>query len=343
VSSVIQSDLVSSPLPGYRAYTTPRGLRIVEIDYWANPSHDGKWAAEQRPLHATNKDWRREMERDWSSPAGEPYFPVFSQIGREMYEHLQKQFVDQWPIFRSYDFGRRRPAAVWFQYSPSQDRVIAYREFMPRDLQTHEFRDAVRFLSGQLEEKDLKSDFARQAIDQYAARPSGAHCPPPWFPPGTMFMDFTGHEAMQGQANAPKREEAVVADIFAAGDIHLNIRYFQVLGRNRIIDRLLLVKEDGWPGVLIDPQMEESLEGFDGAWAYPEKTKAVPVPTKPRDDGHFINLLDAWGYGIASVVPEDTPKPPPPRRLVGWQHGRTPIYTQPEREEVLFHETRRRP
>lgn len=328
-------------LPGMLAYTTPRGIRVIETQYWANPSHDAKWAASIRPLFHTNKDWRREMELDWSSPAGEPYFPTFSEVGRDMYVHVRDHFVEQWPVFRAYDFGRRRPACVWFQYSPKQDRIIGYREFMPHNIGTHQFRDAVKYLSNELKYDQLGDD-GKRWVDEYAARPSGSHCPPPWFPLGTRFIDIGGKEAQQQQSNAPKPEDAVASDIFAAGGINLVIVTPRILGRNHILERFLYLKEDGWPGLLIDPQMEESIEGFEGAWSYPEPTKAVPIPTKPKNDGHYINLLDAWGYGVVAVVPEDEPKPQRERQLTGFRRdGRTPLYTVPTTEEVVFYETRR--
>ena len=327
-------------LPGLRAYTTQKGVRVIEIDYWANPRHDWKWAAEMRPTFLSNKDWRREMERDWTSPAGEPYFPDFTLIGREKYVHVQRTFVEQWPVFRAFDFGRRRPACVWFQYSPTQDRVILYREFMPHDIGTHDFRDAVKFLSGQLALDALKPNALRW-VEEYAARPTGGHCRPPWFLPNTHFMDIGGKEALQGQSNASDEGDVVARDIFAAGGINLIIVTPRVVGRNRIIDRLLQMKEDGWPGILIDPQCEECIAGFEGAWCYPMPTKAVPIPVKPRKDGHFENLLDALGYGVAGVVPEDTRKEAEQETVVDWSTGRPRPHQVEKSEGPNWHEVRR--
>jgi hypothetical protein len=331
--------------PGLRCYTTPSGVRVCELDYWANPAHTPEWANAMRPLYLTTKDWRREMERDWSSPAGEPYFPEFTEAGgRDIYVYMQSQFVEQWPVFRAFDFGRRRPACIWFQYSPTQDRLVAYREFMPHQIGTHQFRDAVKYLSGQMTWKELEEKeyhLSMRWVEEYKARPSGAHCPPPWFPPGTHFLDVGGKEANQTNANAPQEEDAVASQIFAAGGINLIIVNPRILGRNHILDRMLTMRSDGYPGLLIDPQMEESIEGFSGAWAYPEPSKAVPIPTKPKDDGHYINLLDAWGYGAAAVVPSDAEPDKPERRIIGYRGGRTPIYTTPEVEDASWYETRR--
>ena len=185
--------------PGLRAYTTPKGIRCVEVDYWANTDRpeNGEWANEQRRLYHTDRDWRREMERDWTSPAGDPFFSEFVEIGEAHYVHMASRIITGGPgkppvpVYRAYDLGELRPACIWFQYSPISDRLWFYREFMPHDLGTHHFRDAVRYLSNQLPYEVL-DPAARRWVDHYASKPSGAHCPPPWFPPGTHFVDVSG-------------------------------------------------------------------------------------------------------------------------------------------------------
>ena len=323
-------------LPGLRSYTSPRGIRVIELDWWADPSHDINWANSMRRLFATNRDWRREMERDWTTPSGDPFFPEFAEIGREKFILPVTQLI-KGPVVRSFDFGRRRPAATWFQFSPRSDRLWLYREFMPHDLGTHDFRDAILHFSGQLDYGRLR-DRAKRWVDSYANRPSNAHCPPPWFPLGTRFVDVAGKEALMTQANAYETEDAVAKDIFMAGGINLGIVNPRVEGRHRIVRRLLSLREDGHPGLLIDPQCEEMIEGFEGAFSYAKPTAEGVLKEEMRDDNHYINLADAFGYGVAAVVPPDTPAPTQPRgRLLGWggDTGREPIYAPGGRDEQI--------
>ena len=327
----------SEPVEGLRLYTTPSGVRVAEVHWWARPDHDKAWMLAERKLYV-EKDWKREQELDWSSPAGDVFLPEFNELGgRDKFVHLAKETI-QGPIFRSYDFGHRRPAATWFQYHPGTDRVWAYREFMPHDLQTHEFRDAVRFLSGELDFHTVP-DRAKRWVDAYAAKPSGQHCPPPWFPLGSHFIDVGGKEALQGQANAVQKEQAVARDIFLAGGIALLIVNPRVEGRYQILRRLLRIYEDGYPGLIIDSQMQELIEGFEGGLAYPQPSERVPIPTKPKNDEHYINLFDAFGYGISAVVPLEKEKGPEPYRLVGIK-GREELYSPPAEEVVLWRENR---
>jgi hypothetical protein len=315
---------------GLRAYTTPRGIRCVEVDYFANPEHpeNGEWANGQRILYATDRDWRREMERDWSSPAGDPYFPEFSEVGVDKYVVMVRNIIvaprgkAPIPVYRCYDLGERRPACVWLQYSPLSDRFWAYREFMPHDLGTHYFRDAVRYLSGQIELGDLA----------YEARP-----------PGTHFVDITGKEALQRQSNAVLPEEKTALDIFGSVGMFFIWVNPRVEARGRMMRRFLKLRADGYPGLLIDPQMGESIEGFSGGWSYAQPTKEQMVSDRVRDDGHLINLFDAWGYGVSAIAPVDEPAPLPTPTIVGYRNdGRTPIMSRPgAMEELDLYENRR--
>lgn len=325
-------------VPGLTAHTTPRGIRILEIDYWANPSHNEAWATSARRLYASNKDWRREMDRDWSTPAGDPYFPEFSENGEQLYLEMARRMIKS-PVVRSLDFGRRKPACTWFQYSQPSDRIWLYREFMPADLGAHDFADAIKYLSGEIPIDQLAPK-ARAWVEAYAARPTGSHCPPPWFPLGTRFINIAGKEANQTQANVPEDAWAVTRDLFAHKGIELLIVSPGVFDRNQKVRRFLRVRDDGRPGLIIDPQCEEMIEGFSGAFSYPAPTAAVPVPVKPKDDGHFINLLDAFGYGVFAVSPTDTPEPAE-HRILRFDINQKPIYARAE-EVIDCYENRRR-
>lgn len=314
---ILKATDISEPLGpegGMLAFTSPRGFRILDLHWWADPEHTEAWANQERRKYTT-RDWRREMELDWTSPSGMPFLPEFSELGRDKFI-MPAEHILAAPVFRSYDFGRRRPACTWFQYSKTSDRVFWYREFMPHELQTHEFRDAVKYLSGQLDLAGVP-DRAKRWIDAYAAKPSGAHCPPPWFPLGTQFIDISGKEALQGSANAPTHEEGIARNIFAEGGIDLVLYNGLVEGRYQVLRRLLRLRKDSHPGIIIDPQCEEGIAMLDGALAYPENAEFDASMVKPKDDGHFINIADALTYGLVMVVPMDAPKESKPARFAG--------------------------
>ena len=333
---------IETPVRGMLAYTSPRGDRVIVLKNFVDPAHDASWEKEERRKY-NSRDWRREQENDWSTPSGAPYIPEFGDIGKDKFIRLVERLIPG-PVFRSYDFGRRRPACTWFQYHPGEDRMWGYREFMPHDLQTHEFRDAVRYFSGEIEYAELPPR-AQRWVDIYAAKPSCAHCPPPWFPPGTRFVDLTGKEALQGTAHTPTKEEGSAMAIFAEKGIYLNWWSGFVEARYKVLQRLLRLYKDGYPGLLLDPQMEEVAEAMDGALAYPAMSAATPIPTKPADDGHFINLMDALTYGAVMVIPVDAPQPGKKRepRVLQGAGGRQEILTmEPDIGGFGFYENRGR-
>lgn len=325
---------------GLEAFTSPSGNRVVILRLGADPEDTPEWIAKARLPYANEKDWRREMMGDWTSPAGDPFFPIFSHIGRDKYVHYARRLITA-PVFVGLDFGKRRPAAVWMQYAPRSDRIFGYREWMPHDIQCHEFRDGIKYLCGLMAWEEIP-ERSQWWIEEYMRRSSGFHCPPPWFPPDTEFIFIGGKEALQGSDAAVNSAESTRQQIFAAGGITLHIVNTKVETRNDVVGRMLMMAPDGWPRTFLDPQMNETIVGFDGAFSHPKSTKAVGLPEKPKNDNHYINLLDAWGYAAVAICPKDTPDKPGEARVIGVEaDGRTPIMSRPDREEIGWYENRR--
>ena len=308
---------------GCNAYITPRGIKVVELDYWADAARDENWRDREKVKYS-EKDWRRENMRDWTSAEGDTFYPEWMDNGGRDKYVIRLPSLAKLPVVRSFDFGFRRPACTWIQYSPSQDRVWVIREFMPHDLGTHDFRDAVQFLSGRFEYSGL-TDRARDWIDLYAGKAGAPQ--PPWFASTTDFFDVSGPESYRTEASAIRAtEEANAAQVFANGEIYLNMVDPPVKARTDILRRLLKIRADGFGGIILDPQNEELIEAFNGALSFEKSTKDNPIPTKPRKDGHYENLHDALGYGIVAVVPmEDRHPGEPNKRVIGYD-GRSPIY-----------------
>ena len=70
-------------LPGYKARTTKRGYRVVEIDAWADPARDESWLAEARRRSPTESDFQREVLRSWETVQGDAYFDPRGPLSKE--------------------------------------------------------------------------------------------------------------------------------------------------------------------------------------------------------------------------------------------------------------------
>lgn len=312
-------------IPGFNVRRTSKGIVVVEIDPWADPAKDAAWLEAKRRKMPSEVAFRREYLRDWTSAAGTPYYPEFSESPKR-YICACTGLVPGQPIIRGWDFGYRRPACVWFQPSPNKGRVWFLREVMGENIDTHSFRDLVLYLSGQLDIEDLKRRPKALAKVQ-AIRENPKLPPPPWFshsPEGLRFIDYAGPEALKRHPEAEGDDAARVdAEILQRGGIHLRTFYTTPKGRAKIMRRLLLVQADGHPGALFDPACRELVMGMGGFIVFAKPTKEQPESNDPQKDGYYENLHDAAGYGLAGELPADDDLPDPPPLTV--YEGRSPV------------------
>lgn len=299
-----QELLLRKEVPGMAARVHPRGHLVVEIDWWADPKRDQAWADQMRRRMPSLSDWRREYERDWTTSAGTAYYPEVAQAPEKYIVQFSGHLLDS-PVYRCWDFGGRRPACVFFQYSPQQDRLWVLREIGPpaaEGLSTLDLRDLVRYVSGQITLDDL-------AIRPRALRvaQSGRLAPArlPWFTHGVEFVDYSGHEALQGHSNVDLDSEDVTHQkILAQAGVILHARHTGQGAREQVIRRLLRkVTDDGLGGLLIDPSCVMMARAFTGGIVYPKPTATNPYPRDPKKDGLYDHYHEAFGYGVTNVVP----------------------------------------
>lgn len=300
-------------IPGFRVRRTSKGAFIVELDYWADPRKDEVWAEKMRRGMPSEVQWRREFMRDWTSAAGESYYPEF--VARpEFYIRACMKLINA-PIIRGWDFGFRHPACVWLQYSPISGRAWVLREIMPGGftnesgrIDTGSFADLVLYLSGQVPLEAIQgSPRALQVVNDINATEGMPKTP--WFGGEGMaiplrFLDWAGHEALQrGRHPEHDSKERTDADILASKGITLGAYYTTPKARENVIRKLLLSKSDGLPGIFFDPACRLLCEGFGGGIAYPKPTRENPDPGEPAKDGWYEHVHDALGYPLVQIVP----------------------------------------
>jgi hypothetical protein len=293
---------------------------VVELDACADPARGAEWLIGARKRAASEADFQREICRNWSIVSGAIYYPEFSALGRDKYLFEPTELLAS-PVIRGWDFGWRAPACVWLQYSPTADRVYVLREFTPRGISAHHFRDVARYLSGQYPYEDLDS-IGREWVATYSDWPGVPK--PPWFAPGTQFVDLSGPEVNAVQSIASKDpEEACVRDVWAAGGIEMAIQAGRVKARALVLRRLLFPRLDGWPGIVISPACMDVLAMLEGL-AYRKPTRLNPLSDEPHKDGRHDNVHDALTYALVGSVPaEGQPGVTMPARIdemadLGW-------------------------
>ena len=285
---------------GYRARTTARGYRLVELDAWADPARDEAWLARAKKMAASDADFQREVMRNWNVTSGTAVYPEFAHVGRERYLYEPRELLAG-PVIRGWDFGWRAPVCTWLQYAPKSDRVYVLREFSPKGISAHHFRDVSRYLSGQIPHDELDG-VGREWADMLADLPGVPK--PPWFRPETAFVDLSGPEVNSVQSiSAKDPEEATLRSVWAAGGIEFSIQAGPVKARTVVLRRLLALRRDGWPGILVAPCCIDVLAMLDGGLTFRKATRLNPMPDGPRKDGRHDNTHDALTYALVGMVP----------------------------------------
>lgn len=309
-------------IPGLAARTTSRGIRVIELDAWADPARGPEWMAQAKRRSASVADFEREVNRNWSITSGATFYPEFGEIGREHYLYEPTELLAG-PVIRGWDFGWRAPVCVWLQYSLASDRVYVLREFAPKGISAHHFRDVSRYVSGQLTYDMLEAP-AREWVDMLAGLPGMPKVP--WFAPGTTFVDLSGPEVNAVQSiSAKDPEEATLRHVWAAGGIEFSIQSGPVKARTTVLRRLLHRRRDGRPGILISPACVDVLAMLDGGLTFKKATRVNPMPNEPKKDGRHDNTHDSLTYALVGIVPAEgvpgvTPgmEPWPEEENLGW-------------------------
>lgn len=301
----------------YVRYNKAKNVTVIELDYYADPRKDAKWAAEKEASYPNKSYWKREFCRDWSTAKGDVFFPEFVANPEKFIKRMPG--LMNRPVYRGWDFGYRKPACVWFQYDPTIGRVWLLRELLPEYIDTHAFRDLILYLSGQLPLEVLVERKRTRALHYVDLIRRADHLPdPPWFEPSInpiQFIDYGGHEATEVSAKVEgQHAERTDRDILAAGGINLSCHFVTPDAGEKVYRRLLADRPDGMPGLMFDPACRMLIQGFGGGLSYQRGTKDNPMRETLFKDGLYENLFDAGKYGIVNVVPavEEMPQIPAP-------------------------------
>lgn len=287
-------------IPGYSARTTQAGHRVVTLDYNADPARDERWLDVARRRSTSLAEFQRNVLRNWHIAGGQGVYPEFAEIGRDKYVWEPPRLL-RGPVIRGWDLGKRHPACVWMQYAPKSDRVYVLREFDPRGIAAHHFRDACRYFSGQLGREALDRDTLEWVVMQENLP---GYPKPPWFPKGTQFVDLAGGEVTMEQSIAARDpRESTLAKVWSAGGIDFSVQIGPVQARIDVLRRLLFLRTDGRPGILISPYCVAVLAMLDGGLVYKTATKTRPQQEEVRKDGTHDDVHDALTYALVGIVP----------------------------------------
>lgn len=282
---------------GIRAFSNER-CRVIECEYHARPDRDAAWARRQL-AQSGPVAFARSYGLSWDTPSGSSYYPEFATDPSKYIRKTDKLIPGF--VSRGWDLGGNHPAMISGQWSPQQGVLWLYREAEARRLQIHDFRDLVRYLCGEIPLEYLQQNRREGALAWIKREKQTARygVPIPWYPKGTQFVDFCGHEKDRWQSTSGKTEADVMAEV---GINLIRPEEYMLEAYDRVM-RFLLGPHPKYNNcrMLVDPACKEFILAMGGGLCYPKKGG-----DKPHKDGRFDDIHDAVKYLAAGVKPMST-------------------------------------
>jgi hypothetical protein len=251
--------------PGVWVWTTPKNWRVVVVHYSADPRF--------RPGTPEGDAWiKKEKEksstRDWNREREIDFTisegePFFPTFNRDMHVKALK-YDPSLPIIRGWDFGRGHPSCVWAQKT-KKNRIHVLRSI--------------------IETQRTIWDFAPYVIAETQMRY-----------PGAEIIDCGD------PAGAQETDKGATTQILLV-EFHINLHYRWSSNEEgwKMMERSLIVREDGDPALAIDYRDNEDLiDGFAGGYKLDVtatgKDTEGRLKNSAKKDGWFEHVMDALRY-----------------------------------------------
>jgi len=222
----------------------------------SNPAQAAKaqqWLAAMHDSYPDPNDFAREMEINWSAGYGARVFPAFTSTHHAVGQTLRKHKV----IYRGWDFGWITPACLWAQID-GEGRLCVLKELVGAKQTTHDFA----------------GDVLQRGAEWYPNHAAG-------------FEDFCDPAGQQVKSLESEHNERRDVEVLAGLGIHAGFEYgWSRKDARTLIHRLLELRKDGTPSLLVDPAGCPLLtQAFLGRYVYP-MTKDGRQKPDPDDDSH---------------------------------------------------------
>ena len=253
------------------------GVTVFQLNYRDHPkrrpdTQSGKAWYEKARKGVPEVDWLREQEGS---------FDTYVEAGwyqGEWNDNSAANLVD-WDgrslIRRGWDFGYLRPACTW-SYVNKHKQWCVMHELLGDNVDIQEFAKTVLDIS--------KAKY-----------------------PGAVFYDCGDPACIQRKPIRDQLGHNTEWDILKNMGIEIQFDQITPLSRrdgHRMVRRLLMTRDDGRFGLIIDPGCEDLIKGFRGGYRRPEgaKARALELEEQNKADNRFRHLHDALRYAIMQTL-----------------------------------------
>jgi len=269
LNGIIVPPTTVSPCHGVWMWRTPKNWCVLAIHYSADPR--------KRPGTPEGDAWiaqekAKSSVRDWQREMEidntiSEGDPFFPSFNRAI--HIKPcTFNPEWPLLVALDFGRGHPAALWAQKTPTNQ---------------------IRVLSSLMETQKSIFDFAPQILAETNARYPGAN------------VQYFGDPA-----GAQETDKGATTQILL-NEFKMRIHYrFSFLEEGlKMLERSLMVRADGEPGLIFDPSNLILIDGFAGGYKIDTgasgKDGQGRLKNAPKKDGWYDHLIDGLRYLFINI------------------------------------------
>lgn len=282
-------------IPGVRGWRTSEGWLVLRLHYSADPERANEaWVEEQLRGYRggrEGRDWRREMEIDFTAYKGAPVYALFDADDSAR----ETLYRPELPLWRGWDFGYRHPAVVFAQLHPAgpsaPDGQLAYLHEVYPTLDT----EAVPGIK--------TADLAQLVLDETARVFPETREPANGRGVVLDFADPAGNQT---------KETSDFSSIEILEQYGIYPEWARVGRKNRIdyLRRFIEV-----PGAFrINPHCHLGIKALSAAYRYPEERaggtdREMPDLGKKVQEEPYVHLMDALEYVAAcNLAIEWTPR-----------------------------------
>lgn len=255
-------------------------IHRIKLHWTQNPEHDETWF-KAATAGMEDQEIQAKFELSFSHYAGDRVWPNFQ---RKTHIVEETEIITSRPMLIGWDLGYHFPAVGFWQYN-AQDQYVGHREVNGCDVEFTKFV------------KDVK-EFANSFYNRMQV-------PEIHFPDPAGFHRYSSR-SMSGAASdihEIRLQFGRNAQI-RAGAMQTGTRENEG-PRLKTMRKLLSLRADGRPGLIVNERMEVFIEGALGGYSYPEKGGEEPMKNEyshQQDQGQYVVT------GHQQLIGQDKPK-----------------------------------